>query len=96
MTVVLLNNDGGGIFQYLHKRGKIFEYLFSTPHGIQFSGLETLYGIHYHRVLDYGDFKRSVNRALASQGIYVIEVCTEKERVGSFTKGIQHYNDKGN
>lgn len=81
LTVVLLNNDGGGIFQYLPQKGKkYFEYLFSTPHGIQFSGLETLYGIHYHRVLDYGDFKRSVNRALASQGIYVIEVCTEKEK----------------
>ena len=35
LTIILHNNDGGGIFEYLPQKGtKYFDYLFSTSQGL--------------------------------------------------------------
>lgn len=81
LVIILINNDGGGIFQYLSQKGKrYFDYLFSTPHGIDFQGVQTLYGVKYHKVSDYTDFQESFSNAIKGQGIHVLEVVTDKER----------------
>ena len=39
LTIILHNNDGGGIFEYLPQKGtKHFDYLFSTSQGLDYSG----------------------------------------------------------
>ena len=49
LTIVLFNNDGGGIFHHLAQKGvPNFDYLFSTPHGLNFEGLAELTGLDYH------------------------------------------------
>lgn len=80
LIIILFNNNGGGIFEYLPQKGKqYFEYLFSTPHGIDFRGIQLLYGVNYRRITDYEDFQDSFQEALAAEGICVIEVGTDKE-----------------
>jgi 2-succinyl-5-enolpyruvyl-6-hydroxy-3-cyclohexene-1-carboxylate synthase len=80
LIILLLNNNGGGIFQYLPQRGeKYFEYLFCTPHGINFEGIKTLYGINYYKAKDYEELKELYGACLHFNGISVIEINTEME-----------------
>lgn len=80
LVIVLLNNDGGGIFRYLpQSKAKNFKYLFLTSHGMDFAGLETLYGLHYRRPQTIGEFTRDFQAAVARKGIHLIEVRTDLE-----------------
>ena len=51
VTIVLLNNDGGGIFHFLPVAGESdgFEEHVATPHGLDFSHAAALYGLDYER-----------------------------------------------
>ena len=48
-TIVLLHNDGGGIFSFLPQAEAVeaFEDLFGTPHGLDFRHAANLYGLDY-------------------------------------------------
>lgn len=80
LTIVLLNNNGGGIFRYLpqHKE-KYFDYLFLTPHDINFEGLKTLYNIKYDEAKDYEEFENLFSNALTLDGIKLIEIKIDSE-----------------
>ncbi len=83
LVIVLFNNNGGGIFHYLPQKGeRYFEYLFSTPHNLQFSGLEAMYGIKYFKISDYDSFEKVFIESINSleKNIYLIEVKTDKNR----------------
>ena len=76
LTVVLLNNDGGGIFSFLPVAGQEgFEALVATPHGTDFAALARLCGFEHHRVGSPDAF----DAALAEPGRQLIEVRTERE-----------------
>jgi 2-succinyl-5-enolpyruvyl-6-hydroxy-3-cyclohexene-1-carboxylate synthase len=80
LIIILLNNDGGGIFRYLpQSKEKHFEYLFLTPHGMNFEGIKTLYGVTYYEAIDYEAFEIAFNKALILEGIKLIEVKTDSE-----------------
>ncbi|HBC94621.1 MAG TPA: 2-succinyl-5-enolpyruvyl-6-hydroxy-3-cyclohexene-1-carboxylic-acid synthase [Pelotomaculum sp.] len=75
LVIVLLNNNGGGIFKYLPQSNeKHFDYLFLTPHEMNFTGLTTLYGVTYFKPLSYDEFERGFKTALTLKGIKLIEV----------------------
>ncbi|HEX2722913.1 MAG TPA: 2-succinyl-5-enolpyruvyl-6-hydroxy-3-cyclohexene-1-carboxylic-acid synthase [Gemmatimonadaceae bacterium] len=82
LTVVVINNDGGGIFSFLPQAGqaKHFEELFGTPHGLDFRPVADLYGAEYHRVSDSGSLRRCVALGVASRGLHLIEVPTDRAR----------------
>src|SRR5262249_1795849 len=51
LTVVVVNNDGGGIFSFLPYAGRSeFEKLFGTPHGVDFAHMAAATGWDYHCV----------------------------------------------
>lgn len=80
LTIVLLNNDGGGIFHHLaQKEHPHFDYLFSTPHGTDFAGLAPLLGLNYHLVKDYQDFEEHFRQSFESSGIHLLEIKTDKD-----------------
>jgi len=80
LTVILLNNDGGGIFSFLPV-GELdrFERIFATPTGLNFSAAVEMYGGHYHRPDNDLALENMLTEALASPGLDVIEVVTHRE-----------------
>ena len=80
LTIVLFNNDGGGIFHHLAQKGvPNFDYLFSTPHGLNFAGLAELTGLDYHLVSGYADFGQQFEASLHQSGIHLLEIKTDKD-----------------
>ena len=80
LTIILHNNDGGGIFQYLPQKGTDdFDYLFNTPQGIDYSGLATMYGLDYVKVTTNAELKQAMQQYIGAEGIHLIELPTSKE-----------------
>ncbi|UXR78919.1 MULTISPECIES: 2-succinyl-5-enolpyruvyl-6-hydroxy-3-cyclohexene-1-carboxylic-acid synthase [unclassified Staphylococcus] len=55
MNIVLLNNNGGGIFSYLPQKEQApehFERLFGTPMHLDFEHVALLYGFGYQQITD--------------------------------------------
>ena len=80
LTIILHNNDGGGIFQYLPQKGTDdFDYLFNTPQGIDYSGLATMYGLDYVKVATNAELEEAMKMYIGREGIHIIEIPTSKE-----------------
>ena len=80
LTIILHNNDGGGIFQYLPQKGTDdFDYLFNTPQGIDYSGLATMYGLDYVKVTTNAELESAMKQYIGTEGVHIIEVPTSKE-----------------
>lgn len=79
LTIVLFNNDGGGIFHHLAQKGvPHFDYLFSTPHGLDFAGLAPLTGLDYHEIKGDLDFEKCLIQSVNTPGMHVLEIKTNK------------------
>jgi 2-succinyl-5-enolpyruvyl-6-hydroxy-3-cyclohexene-1-carboxylate synthase len=80
LTIVLINNDGGGIFSFLPQAAypEHFEQLFGTPTGLDFRLAVQMYGGQYQRVESWEQFRKGVRRGLDTGGLHVIEVPTER------------------
>lgn len=80
LVIVLLNNDGGGIFRYLPQNSeRNFEYLFLTQHGMNFESISQLYNLKYTLIENYEDFEKTFKEAINSKGIKLLEVKTDSE-----------------
>ena len=80
LIILLLNNDGGGIFRYLpQSKENHFEHLFITPQGINFEGVKTLYNTIYFEAKDCKAFEDAFNKSLTMNGIKLIEVKIDSE-----------------
>jgi len=81
-TIILLNNDGGGIFSFLPQSGfpDNFEQLFGTPHGLDFRPTAELYGASYSRIENWPDFRQNVSQSLNRAGLKIIEMPTQRDR----------------
>lgn len=81
-TIIVLNNDGGGIFSFLPQAAypEHFEALFGTPHGLDFSRAAALYGAAFDRAATWDEFRDQVRRGLAAGGLSIIEVRTTRDR----------------
>lgn len=81
MTIIIVNNDGGGIFSFLPQSSEkeFFEELFGTPHGLDFSHVIEMYGGRFSRVRDWQQFRHACEESLQETGLKVIEVMTERQ-----------------
>jgi 2-succinyl-5-enolpyruvyl-6-hydroxy-3-cyclohexene-1-carboxylate synthase len=89
-TIVVIANDGGGIFSFLPQASAEvpgaglpahFEELFGTPHGIDLGPLVAALGAH-HRVVGATDLRDALAGAIAAppDGVRVLELRTERSR----------------
>ncbi len=77
---MLFNNDGGGIFHHLAQKGiPNFDYLFSTPHGLNFAGLAELTGLDYHWSVAMLILVSNLKLSLHQSGIHLLEIKTDKD-----------------
>lgn len=81
-TIVVVNNDGGGIFSFLPQAGAVshdrFEQLFGTAIGLDYAAAATLYGATFRRAGDWGDFREAVAAGIAGEGLAIVELCTDR------------------
>ncbi len=82
ITIVLLNNDGGGIFHFLPVASQkdAFERHVATPHGLDFSHAARLYGCGYELAGSADEFRALVTRSVAADQTTIIEVRTDREQ----------------
>jgi 2-succinyl-5-enolpyruvyl-6-hydroxy-3-cyclohexene-1-carboxylate synthase len=78
LTVLCVNNDGGGIFQFLpiaHHTER-YEELFATPHGLDLEGAARLCGAEFVRVSDARALRTALQRP--GSGLRMIEARTDR------------------
>jgi 2-succinyl-5-enolpyruvyl-6-hydroxy-3-cyclohexene-1-carboxylate synthase len=81
-TVVLLNNDGGGIFSFLPQAAlpAHFEQLFGTPHGLHFKPVAELYGAQYHGADSLQSLRAGVLAGIDGTGLHIVEMRSDRAR----------------
>ena len=79
-TIVVLNNDGGGIFSMLPQASRVpeFEPLFGTPHRLRFEHAAAQYGLDYARPGTPQAYREALADSLGRDGAQLIEVSTER------------------
>lgn len=80
LTIVVMNNDGGGIFSYLpqSEEERYFEELFGTPTGLKFEGAARMYDAEYATA----ETKQQLIDALRTEkrkAVKIIEVFTDRD-----------------
>ncbi len=86
LTIVLINNRGGGIFQHLPvAQVEPFEEYFATPQEVDFAKLCAAYGVEHLAVKDWAGFSAHI-AVLPKTGIRVLELCTDRKRDAAFRK----------
>ncbi|MCT2535851.1 2-succinyl-5-enolpyruvyl-6-hydroxy-3-cyclohexene-1-carboxylic-acid synthase [Aquibacillus koreensis] len=81
LTIVLVNNNGGGIFSFLpqaNENSEHFEVLFGTPLHIDFKHVINMYGAQYHQPMNLDAYRQSLMDSYAYKGLSVIEVLTDR------------------
>ena len=79
LTLVVVNNDGGGIFHHLPQAGfDSFERLFGTPHGRDLEKLAAFHSLWYERIDRAADLAPAIRASTEDGGIRMIEVRTDR------------------
>ena len=83
LTIVLVQNDGGGIFDFLPvsraemgRRQDTYRRHVSTPTGLDFARAAALYGLEHELVGELTRFRSALERAIAAERSQIIEVRT--------------------
>jgi 2-succinyl-5-enolpyruvyl-6-hydroxy-3-cyclohexene-1-carboxylate synthase len=79
LLLVVVNNDGGGIFNFLPvaQATERFEELFATPHGLDLAHAASLCGARLSRPRTAAELRACVREGLGN-GLQVVEVRTER------------------
>ncbi|HEY9782542.1 MAG TPA: 2-succinyl-5-enolpyruvyl-6-hydroxy-3-cyclohexene-1-carboxylic-acid synthase [Leptolyngbyaceae cyanobacterium] len=80
LTIVLINNNGGGIFENLpiSKFEPPFEEFFATPQKINFAHLCQTYDVEHELITSWQQLEQRLN-PLPSMGIRVLELQTDRK-----------------
>jgi 2-succinyl-5-enolpyruvyl-6-hydroxy-3-cyclohexene-1-carboxylate synthase len=96
VVVVVLNNDGGGIFSFLPIAGheEFFEPYFGTPQGVGFEPAAELFGLAYEHPRTMEGFVEAYRAACARGSSTLIEIQTERtENVALHRRLLQEVAD---
>lgn len=81
LTILLINNQGGGIFEMLPiaQINPPFEEFFATPQRVDFAALARAYGVEHLVVESWGRLEQLL-RKLPETGVRVLEIRTDRKR----------------
>ncbi|MBX5436792.1 MAG: 2-succinyl-5-enolpyruvyl-6-hydroxy-3-cyclohexene-1-carboxylic-acid synthase [Alicyclobacillaceae bacterium] len=80
LCVVLVHNDGGGIFSFLPQAAYPDTFAhFRTQHGLDFEPAVRMYGGSFRRVQAWAEFRAAVEDGLAVGGLSVVELRTDAD-----------------
>ena len=91
LVVVILNNDGGGIFSFLPIAGfpDVFERYFAAPHGMTFEHAAAMFGAAYARPSTTDEFVAAYDEARRRPAATLIEVRTRREENRNLHLGLR-------
>lgn len=80
LTIVLINNNGGGIFEMLpiSQFNPPFEQFFATPQTVDFAKLCATYGVEHEYIITWEQLEQRLN-PLPKSGIRVLELATDRK-----------------
>jgi 2-succinyl-5-enolpyruvyl-6-hydroxy-3-cyclohexene-1-carboxylate synthase len=82
LAIVVVDNDGGGIFSFLPQAsalpGERFEQLFGTPHGVDLPSLCAAHGIVTIEPHGAAEVGPAISAAVAAGGVKVVLVRTDR------------------
>jgi 2-succinyl-5-enolpyruvyl-6-hydroxy-3-cyclohexene-1-carboxylate synthase len=80
LTIVLVNNNGGGIFELLpvSQMGFAFETFFATPQRVHLPQLCAAYGIDHESITHWQQLQERVS-SLPESGVRVLEICSDRK-----------------
>ena len=89
LTIVLMNNRGGGIFEHLPVADfePPFEEFFATPQSADFAALAAAHGAEHTCVQDWAQFADLV-ATLPPSGVRVLELRTDRKRDAAMRKSL--------
>ncbi|MDQ0231104.1 2-succinyl-5-enolpyruvyl-6-hydroxy-3-cyclohexene-1-carboxylic-acid synthase [Metabacillus malikii] len=81
LVIILVNNDGGGIFSFLpqSKEERHFETLYGTPIGLDFSKVVEMYNGSYTKIETWEMLQSTLNNKQLLKGLHVIEIPTDRK-----------------
>jgi 2-succinyl-5-enolpyruvyl-6-hydroxy-3-cyclohexene-1-carboxylate synthase len=87
LTIVLINNNGGGIFEMLpiSQFDPPFEEFFATPQNINFAQLCMTYGVEHQLIESWAQLQELLN-PLPGEGIRVLELQTNRKADAQWRK----------
>ena len=97
VVVVVLNNDGGGIFSFLPiaRHEEFFEPYFGTPQGVGFEPAAKMFGLAYEHPGTIEDFVEAYGSACARGSSTLIEIETDRgENVALHRRLLQEVADR--
>ena len=79
-TIIIVNNNGGGIFNYLPQNQlEDFDKLWKTEINLDFQHSANLYGLDYHRIENLDELETKLSTAIARSGIQIVEVIIDQK-----------------
>ncbi|MBL6920088.1 MAG: 2-succinyl-5-enolpyruvyl-6-hydroxy-3-cyclohexene-1-carboxylic-acid synthase [Puniceicoccaceae bacterium] len=80
LTVVLINNNGGGIFEHLpvSENDPSFEDFFATPQSVDLAKLCEAHGFHHEKIQGWDSFTPSIS-VLPKSGLRILELRTDRK-----------------
>lgn len=87
-TIVVIDNDGGGIFNMLPiaEFDPPFTEQFQTPHGLDFEPVSSLYGCSFERIDTLGRFESAFDQSVTSEGTDILCLTVDGEQSHEFRK----------
>ncbi|MCK8828174.1 2-succinyl-5-enolpyruvyl-6-hydroxy-3-cyclohexene-1-carboxylic-acid synthase [Natroniella acetigena] len=81
LSIIVVNNDGGGIFSFLPQAEypEYFEELFGTPIGLDFEHVVQMYQGDFVKVDTWSAFNSAVEQSMIDGGLQVIEIRTDRQ-----------------
>jgi len=81
LTLIIVNNDGGGIFHFLPiaKQTDVFDRYFATPHGLAFEHAAAMFGLPYAHPKTRDEFSKAYLDFTASDSSNIIAITTNRE-----------------
>jgi 2-succinyl-5-enolpyruvyl-6-hydroxy-3-cyclohexene-1-carboxylate synthase len=79
LIVILINNNGGGIFEMLpiSSEENLFNTFFKTPHNLNISSLVKSFGLEHHLIKGTKDFQNKLKNSFLKKSLTVLEIKTD-------------------
>jgi 2-succinyl-5-enolpyruvyl-6-hydroxy-3-cyclohexene-1-carboxylate synthase len=86
LVIILINNDGGGIFEMLpiSKLSKVFKEYFLTPHNLNFKSIVTAYGGKFFEINNWENLRQNFLKAIKNDCLSVLQIKTNAKKSAAY------------